>query len=691
MASETFNLVDAGVRDLKRALDAGAITSVQLLAMYLQRIAKYDCNGPSLNSIPLLNPKVFEEAQASDDYRASGQKPRPLEGIPFTVKDSFKVKGMTVAAGSPAFAGLNSTDDAMIVSCLRKAGAIVLGKTNMPAMADGGGQRGLYGKSESPYNPEYSTTAYASGSSNGAGTSTTASFAAFGFGGETVSSGRSPASNNALIGYSPSRGVIPLQGQWPLYPTCDVIVPLARSVKDLVEILNVIVVDDPNPAGDFWRGQSACPIPLPSQIRPADYQSLEDPHSLQGKKIAVPMRYIGKQSPTALKAPDALADSVHDLWLKARTTLESLGATVVETDLPLVDNYEKKLYPGQSANVPGMPADWMNIERCRMIATGWDDFLRANGDKSYPNFTVANPDIIHPHVAPMDDPTMHTEVENHVRYVDMIETVRHRHGTVYDLPGCVDAIKALEEMRKRDLEDWMDSNGFDVVVFPTNGDVARADSEELHESMLHALQEGIKYANGGRGLKHLGVPAITVPMGNMADKEMPVGLTFLGKAYSDNDLIRYAYAFEQGRKGRVTPPRTPALPSDVITLPPPSFDSSSELRTVRPVLKVGSFSTTPLDAQGPDTEARRISITGTFESTEPKVKAESMTIYVNGEQTTVPVSLTGNSWKWESNVTKTKKADKYPTLHKVPKDQFLIIVVAKASNGRSAGWFSLFD
>lgn len=137
---QILNPVDASIKDLLHAMDTRAITSIQLVSLYLHRIRYYDCRGPSLNSVCVLNPKAFEEAQQSDDDRASGHPPRPLEGIPFTVKDSFMVKYMTVAAGSPAFADLVASKDAAIVSLLLKAGAVILGKTNMPAMADGGAQ-----------------------------------------------------------------------------------------------------------------------------------------------------------------------------------------------------------------------------------------------------------------------------------------------------------------------------------------------------------------------------------------------------------------------------------------------------------------------------------------------------------------------------------------------------------------------
>jgi Asp-tRNA(Asn)/Glu-tRNA(Gln) amidotransferase A subunit family amidase len=118
---------------------------------------------------------------ASDEYRR-GHPPRPLEGIPFTVKDSYKVEGLVVAAGSAAFQSLVAGEDAFTVRCLREAGAVLVGRTNMPPMAAGGMQRGVYGRAESPYNLEYLPAAFASGSSNGSATSTAASMAAFGMG-----------------------------------------------------------------------------------------------------------------------------------------------------------------------------------------------------------------------------------------------------------------------------------------------------------------------------------------------------------------------------------------------------------------------------------------------------------------------------------------------------------------------------
>lgn len=171
---------------------------MDLVAKYLHRIATYDIRGPCLNSIPILNPDVFDEAAASDARHAANQSLGPLDGIPYTIKDSMKYKGMTCSSGSPALVHLVANEDSFVAERLRAAGAICIGRTNTPPMMASGMHRGVHGRAESPYNLEYLTAAFSSGSSNGSGTSTAASFAAFGLGSETVSSGRSPASNNGL-------------------------------------------------------------------------------------------------------------------------------------------------------------------------------------------------------------------------------------------------------------------------------------------------------------------------------------------------------------------------------------------------------------------------------------------------------------------------------------------------------------
>lgn len=206
--------MEATIADLAAALSEGRTNSVELTAQHLLRIAKYDRRSTLLNAVPIINENAFEVAQASDSRRAAGKTLNTLDGIPCTIKDSYKIQGMTVASGSPAFAQLVANEDAFTVQKIREAGAVILGRTNMPPMAAGGMQRGVYGRAESPYNAEYLTAAFASGSSNGSATATAASFGLFGMGEETISSGRSPASNNGLVAYTPSRGLISIRGNW---------------------------------------------------------------------------------------------------------------------------------------------------------------------------------------------------------------------------------------------------------------------------------------------------------------------------------------------------------------------------------------------------------------------------------------------------------------------------------------------
>src|SRR4051794_13509158 len=171
-----MNVVETPIAALRAGLESGATTAVALVQAYLARIDAYD---GALNAVVVRNPDALAEAADADARRARGEPLGPLDGIPYTAKDSYLVRGLTAASGSPAFAGLVAQHDAFTVERLRSAGAICLGKTNMPPMANGGMQRGLYGRAESPYNPDFLAAPYASGSSHGSAVATTSSFAAF--------------------------------------------------------------------------------------------------------------------------------------------------------------------------------------------------------------------------------------------------------------------------------------------------------------------------------------------------------------------------------------------------------------------------------------------------------------------------------------------------------------------------------
>lgn len=260
-------------------------------------------------------------------------------------------------------------------------------------MANGGMQRGVYGRAESPYNADGLTSAFGSGSSNGSGTATAASFAAFGLGEETWSSGRAPASNNALCAYTPSRGVISVRGNWPLVPTMDVVVPHTRTMADLLEILDVMVADDPTPRGDLWRSQPWVPIPAASAVRPASYLALAsgDAAALAGKRFGVPAMYINEDpeagtaespgigGPTGQKIETRA--SVIELFRAARRDLEAAGAKVIVVDFPVVSNYEGDRPDAPTIKTRGLVSpDYLKRAIVDLSVWGWEEFLRANGD-----------------------------------------------------------------------------------------------------------------------------------------------------------------------------------------------------------------------------------------------------------------------------------------------------------------------
>jgi len=570
-AGQRFDVVEAGISRLRAALEAGEVTSEDLVRLYLERIEKYDSSGICLNALVVMNPEAIAEARAADRRRAAGYTLGPLDGIPYTAKDSYQVKGLTIAAGSPAFKDLVAQQDAFTIERLRAGGAVLIGLTNMPPMANGGMQRGVYGRAESPYNAGFLTAAFASGSSNGSGTATAASFAAFGLAEETWSSGRAPASNNALCAYTPSRGVISVRGNWPLVPTMDVVVPHARTMADLLEVLDVVVADDPQTRGDFWRAQPWIPVPKASAVRPASYLDLGVPDAtaaqgvLAGKRLGIPRMYInadpgagtaeapGIGGPTGRRIETRA--SVLELWAAARRDLEAAGAEVVEVDFPVVSNYEGDRPGAPTIATRGLVSpEYLRREIVDLSAWAWHDFLAANGDPQLNRLADVDGSAIFP--APEGAlPDRYDGFDDDI--ADYPAWIRE-HGVpvLADIPHLPEGLAGLEETRRVDLEEWMDGLGLDAVVFPAAADVAPADADTNPSAADIAWRNGVWVANGNLVPRHLGIPTVTVPMGIASDIAMPVGLTIAGKAYSDTHLLRLAAAFEATGRRRVPPPRT---------------------------------------------------------------------------------------------------------------------------------------
>jgi amidase len=577
-----YPVVEATIAQLRAALEAGRTTSVEITRAYLARIAAYDHAGPRLNSVPVLNPDALTEAAASDARRAAGAPLSPLDGIPYTAKESFMAAGLTVSAGSPAFADLVATRDAASIGLLRAGGAVLVGLTTMPPMANGGMQRGLRGRAESPYNPDYLTSAFGSGSSNGSGTATAASFAAFGLAEETWSSGRAPASCNGLCAWTPSRGLISVRGNWPLVPTMDVVVPHTRTMADLLEVADVLVAEDPDPRGDLWRRQPWVRLPPVADVRPRWFPGLgRDLHgdpaaaaaALAGLRIGVPGMFVGEDPHVgtgpgigaSTGEPIEVRPSVLALWAAARADLEAAGALVEITDFPAVTHHEADREGAASVLDRGLvPPEFLELELWDLSMWAWDDFLAANGQPGLSRLAeVHGPSISPPPPGALPDRygSMDLDVAEYVTRARARGIADPWTGATAELLRA--GLEGLEATRRADLEDWMDARGLDVVAFPALADVGRADADVDEAAAEHAWRNGVWVAHGNLAIRHLGIPTVTVPMGVMADTGMPVGLTFAGRAYDDATLLRVAAAFEalapEAHPRRTAPPLTPEL------------------------------------------------------------------------------------------------------------------------------------
>src|SRR5271167_3238665 len=245
-----FHLNEATISDVHAAYKSGALTSVQLVQAYLDRIRAYDQAGPKLNVVIFLNPRALEEAAALDDeFRKTGKFVGPLHGIPVLLKDNINTKDMPTTGGSLSLAGYTPATDAAVTQKLRSAGAIILAKVNLHEFAIWGETiSSIQGQTLNPYD----LTRTPGGSSGGTGAGLAATFAIAGIGTDTVNSIRSPASANSIVGIRPTLGLVSRAGVIPYSFTQDAAGPLARTVTDAAKMLNVLVGYDPNDPATAW-------------------------------------------------------------------------------------------------------------------------------------------------------------------------------------------------------------------------------------------------------------------------------------------------------------------------------------------------------------------------------------------------------------------------------------------------------
>ena len=303
-----FDVMERSIVELKVALEAGEVTSRELVDGYLMRISAYDRHGPGLNAMLTLSDRAHAEADELDAERAEGRVRGPLHGIPVVVKDNYDTADMPTTAGAIGLATSVPPDDAFQVRRLREAGAIVLGKTNMHELARGiTTVSSIVGQTRNPYDPARNP----GGSSGGTGAAVAASFAAVGMGSDTCGSIRIPSAHHALVGLRGTRGLASGDGIIPLSTTQDIGGPLARSVEDLAITLDVTVGLDP---ADETTRRSEGRIPV-------TFRDALDPRGLGGARVALLEELLGD---TAAERP------VRRVIEAAAEEMEAGGAEMIE-------------------------------------------------------------------------------------------------------------------------------------------------------------------------------------------------------------------------------------------------------------------------------------------------------------------------------------------------------------------------
>jgi amidase len=339
-------------------------------------------------------------------------------------------------------------------------------------------------------------------------------------------------------------------------------------MDDMLAVLDQVVGDDWEVRGDFWRMQPWVKTPKSSELRPDSYAAIANPNALQGKRIAIPRMYINKAPvDIVLDEIDVIEtrDSVVELWQQAKADLEALGAEVVETDFPVVTNYESQGPEAKNLTARGLvPEHFAEHELWELSMFGWHDFLAANNDPKLNALAQVDPEKIFPvptgSVPGRYDDHLHRFAPEDVPLEEYVARAKsHGVPALVDIPDMAEGIPGLEKARKLDLEDWMDELGLDAVVFPASADVGPADADVNDASADLAWRNGTWVANGNLVPRHLGIPTVTAPMGIMSDVGMPTGLTFAGRGYDDTNLLSYAWAFDHFRNHRIAAPRTPEL------------------------------------------------------------------------------------------------------------------------------------
>lgn len=280
--NDNFSLESATISSIHDSMTNGSLTCRSLVEIYLERINKYDQQGPKLNSVILINPKALEIADELDKKFKESGFVGSLHGIPVLLKDNVNTGDMPTTAGSLSLEGVVPDEDAFLTKRLKEAGAVVIAKVNLHEFAVWGETvSSILGQTLNPYD----LTRSPGGSSGGTGAGIAANFALIGIGTDTINSIRSPASACSLVGFRPTIGLVSRTGVVPYALTQDTAGPIMRTVEDTAKVLDVISGFDPEDPITAWSVNNT----------PKSYTDFLDEKGLEGKRIGILDSFFGKE------------------------------------------------------------------------------------------------------------------------------------------------------------------------------------------------------------------------------------------------------------------------------------------------------------------------------------------------------------------------------------------------------------
>jgi amidase len=492
-----FDLEEATIADLQKRMESGRDTARSIVDKYLARIEAIDRQGPALHSVIETNPDARSIADALDAERKAGKIRGPMHGIPVLLKDNIATADrMTTTAGSLALEGSIPEKDAFLVTQLRAAGAVILGKANLSEWANirsshsssGWSARG--GQAKNPYALDRNT----SGSSSGSGAAAAANLSAVTVGSETDGSIVSPSSANGIVGFKPTIGLVSRTGIIPISHTQDTAGPMTRTVADAATLLGAMTGVDEADAVTAASKQKGL----------RDYTKFLDVNGLKGARVGIVRKGMTGYSPGADRI---LETAIGDL--------KRLGATVVDAaDIPAIDQmddgeFDVLLYE-LKANLPKYFA-WAGPKTPMRSLADVIEFNQAHRDREMPFFEQ--------------------------EHFDKAQAK----GPLTDKPYLDALAKGLRLSRKEGIDAVMDKLKLDALVAPTGA-----------PAWLTDHINGDTYSGGSSTPAAIaGYPHITVPGGFVSG--LPVGISFFGRAWSEPTLIKLAYSYEQGTRHRKPP------------------------------------------------------------------------------------------------------------------------------------------